>query len=191
MTDPGTTAPYSEPSTAGPCSGDPAPAQKRTQKQKTRYRQQRPHRISGAAFGKGRTITAVLHEGERRGLNPRPPGPQPGALPTELRPPCAVSGPPANRLAGKATTNSLPVVWVWFCHFCDFHQNFRETWRRLLSCATSQRRRVSGQYLRHVPAACRYSAGAGAAASPPMTRLAIRCAVALSGPGAGTNTASR
>jgi hypothetical protein len=26
-------------------------------------------------------------EGERRDLNPRPPGPQPGALPTELRPP--------------------------------------------------------------------------------------------------------
>jgi hypothetical protein len=26
--------------------------------------------------------------GERRDLNPRPPGPQPGALPTELRPPC-------------------------------------------------------------------------------------------------------
>jgi hypothetical protein len=26
-------------------------------------------------------------KGERRGLNPRPPGPQPGALPTELRPP--------------------------------------------------------------------------------------------------------
>ena len=26
--------------------------------------------------------------GERRGLNPRPPGPQPGALPTELLPPC-------------------------------------------------------------------------------------------------------
>lgn len=25
--------------------------------------------------------------GERRGLNPRPPEPQPGALPTELRPP--------------------------------------------------------------------------------------------------------
>src|SRR5437764_13534993 len=28
-----------------------------------------------------------LIEGERRDLNPRPPGPQPGALPTELRPP--------------------------------------------------------------------------------------------------------
>ena len=28
--------------------------------------------------------------GERRGLNPRPPGPQPGALPTELRPPLSV-----------------------------------------------------------------------------------------------------
>jgi hypothetical protein len=26
--------------------------------------------------------------GERRGSNPRPPGPQPGALPAELRPPC-------------------------------------------------------------------------------------------------------
>ena len=101
------------------------------------YRQQRPHRITGAAFGKGRTITAVLHEGERRGLNPRPPGPQPGALPTELRPPCAISGPPANRLAGKATTNSLPAVWGWFCHFCDFRRNFRETWRRLLFRATS------------------------------------------------------
>src|SRR5436190_867740 len=28
-----------------------------------------------------------LPEGERRDLNPRPPGPQPGALPAELRPP--------------------------------------------------------------------------------------------------------
>jgi hypothetical protein len=28
-----------------------------------------------------------LHRGERRGSNPRPPGPQPGALPAELRPP--------------------------------------------------------------------------------------------------------
>src|SRR5208282_6898153 len=27
--------------------------------------------------------------GERRDLNPRPPGPQPGALPSELRPPSA------------------------------------------------------------------------------------------------------
>ena len=26
-------------------------------------------------------------EGDRRGSNPRPPGPHPGALPTELRPP--------------------------------------------------------------------------------------------------------
>ena len=29
-----------------------------------------------------------FNEGERRDSNPRPPGPQPGALPTELRPPC-------------------------------------------------------------------------------------------------------
>jgi hypothetical protein len=30
---------------------------------------------------------AGISRGERRGSNPRPPGPQPGALPTELRPP--------------------------------------------------------------------------------------------------------
>jgi phosphoglycolate phosphatase len=29
-----------------------------------------------------------MTKGERRDSNPRPPGPQPGALPTELRPPC-------------------------------------------------------------------------------------------------------
>ena len=29
--------------------------------------------------------------GERRGSNPRHPGPQPGALPAELRPPCFYS----------------------------------------------------------------------------------------------------
>ena len=30
--------------------------------------------------------------GERRGSNPRHPGPQPGALPAELRPPCSLVG---------------------------------------------------------------------------------------------------
>jgi hypothetical protein len=41
--------------------------------------------------------------GERRDSNPRPPGPQPGALPTELRPP---SAPPslAARTLARATT---------------------------------------------------------------------------------------
>ena len=34
------------------------------------------------------TVSRMQNWGERRGLNPRPPGPQPGALPTELRPPC-------------------------------------------------------------------------------------------------------
>ena len=34
------------------------------------------------------TVSTIQNWGERRGLNPRPPGPQPGALPTELRPPC-------------------------------------------------------------------------------------------------------
>ena len=37
-----------------------------------------------------------FHRGDRRGLNPRPPGPQPGALPTELRPPCASLGFPCD-----------------------------------------------------------------------------------------------
>src|ERR1700678_3498997 len=34
-------------------------------------------------------LTCVVRwsEGDRRGSNPRPPGPHPGALPTELRPP--------------------------------------------------------------------------------------------------------
>ena len=32
-------------------------------------------------------MRAFLVQGERRDSNPRPPGPQPGALPTELRPP--------------------------------------------------------------------------------------------------------
>lgn len=36
---------------------------------------------------KPRTRGASCVRGERRGSNPRPPGPQPGALPTELRPP--------------------------------------------------------------------------------------------------------
>jgi adenylate cyclase len=36
-------------------------------------------------------------EGERRDLNPRPPGPQPGALPTELRPPGSVESSPSYR----------------------------------------------------------------------------------------------
>ena len=38
--------------------------------------------------------------GERRGSNPRHLGPQPSALPAELRPPCAVQGltlPPIGR----------------------------------------------------------------------------------------------
>ena len=35
-----------------------------------------------------KTVSMIENWGERRGLNPRPPGPQPGALPTELRPPC-------------------------------------------------------------------------------------------------------
>ena len=36
---------------------------------------------------KSPTCVAFLGEGERWDSNPRPPGPQPGALPTELRPP--------------------------------------------------------------------------------------------------------
>src|SRR6187551_605686 len=35
------------------------------------------------------SISDMATRGERRDSNPRPPGPQPGALPTELRPPSA------------------------------------------------------------------------------------------------------
>ena len=34
-----------------------------------------------------RTVSGIRVRGERRDSNPRPPGPQPGALPAELRPP--------------------------------------------------------------------------------------------------------
>ena len=33
----------------------------------------------------------IAQWGERRGSNPRHPGPQPGALPAELRPPCLLT----------------------------------------------------------------------------------------------------
>ena len=39
--------------------------------------------------GAGRSAWCAITRGERRDSNPRPPGPQPGALPTELRPPRA------------------------------------------------------------------------------------------------------
>lgn len=50
--------------------------------------------------------------GERRGLNPRPPEPQPGALPTELRPPCKRYKQKYTRFRVKS--NDLPPVSVWF-----------------------------------------------------------------------------
>ena len=50
-------------------------------------------RIRGKVRG---PVQGVL-EGERRDSNPRPPGPQPGALPTELRPPRLPAGPPRGR----------------------------------------------------------------------------------------------
>src|SRR4051794_23188852 len=46
-------------------------------------------------------------KGERRDLNPRPPGPQPGALPTELRPPGAVESSRASGLVVGADGDVL------------------------------------------------------------------------------------
>ena len=51
----------------------------------------------------------LLNEGERRDSNPRPPGPQPGALPTELRPPrtgSSVDGCPRGNCAGVGQSSS-------------------------------------------------------------------------------------
>src|SRR4051812_17979646 len=57
----------------------------------------RPDGVGPGALGPSLRLTSVLKRktqpqrgftrGERRDLNPRPPGPQPGALPAELRPP--------------------------------------------------------------------------------------------------------
>src|SRR3954466_5448626 len=58
-----------------------------------------------------------LLEGERRDSNPRPPGPQPGALPTELRPPGdressgGVAGTEAARERGRGSPAEGPPRW--------------------------------------------------------------------------------
>ncbi len=46
-------------------------------------------------------------KGERRGSNPRPPGPQPGALPTELRPPKNLGVYPAGSRSSRSQTRVL------------------------------------------------------------------------------------
>ena len=92
----------------------------------------------------------LLHWGGRGDLNPRHPGPQPGALPTELRPP-SPHGP-------EGGIRSIPGI----------------THRAELDSRSS-------------PGS---SALAGTEA-PTVSRPAISRAVAVSGPGGGTNTASR
>lgn len=47
--------------------------------------------------------------GERRDSNPRHPGPHPGALPTELRPPCWSRGPDSNRQPPGYGPGALPL----------------------------------------------------------------------------------
>ena len=51
-------------------------------------------------------------EGGRRGSNPRPPGPQPGALPTELRPPCVLRAPGRVRTGALPLRKRLPFRWA-------------------------------------------------------------------------------
>jgi hypothetical protein len=48
--------------------------------------------IGRACFGRTWKLLEEKTWGERRGSNPRHLGPQPSALPAELRPPCAVRG---------------------------------------------------------------------------------------------------
>src|SRR5204863_408148 len=109
----------------------------------------------GVQMAKAPSNTAFAW-GERRDLNPRHPGPQPGALPTELRPP------------------SLPG------HTAGPQQDAR--------CPEGHRA-AEDEYsgprppARHVPAA--------PAEPAEEYRAAISRAVAESGPGCGTNSASR
>jgi hypothetical protein len=56
----------------------------------------------------------VIREGERWDSNPRPPGPQPGALPTELRPPreaeSTIAATATARSAGQGGARAKPQV---------------------------------------------------------------------------------
>jgi hypothetical protein len=103
-------------------------------------------------------LTAATHWGGRWDLNPRHPGPQPGALPTELRPPW----PPSKRGAA--------------CRSIQARTQFSEP--------------DSGVSL-DAPAGGVTGAELAASGALPVTLAAISRAVAVSGPGIGTKTASR
>ena len=61
----------------------------------------RAHRRDLGQGRQARLQSATSMEGERGDSNPRPPGPQPGALPAELRPPCRVLNLAVDRRALK------------------------------------------------------------------------------------------
>src|SRR5689334_6494306 len=104
-------------------------------------------------------VTGYTTWGERRDLNPRHPGPQPGALPTELRPPSS-----PGHTAGPQQDARCP----------EGHRAAEDEYSGLRRPAL------------HVPAA-----PAEPAESAEEYRAAIARAVAESGPGCGTNSASR
>ncbi len=60
--------------------------------------------------------------GERRGSNPRHPGPQPGALPAELRPPCVGNSTPINGLLYSLLLGSaqIEISYSYFSAACLF-----------------------------------------------------------------------
>jgi hypothetical protein len=64
-------------------------------------------------------LCGLFLRGERRDSNPRPPGPQPGALPTELRPPSAAGSLAAGALPARSRRRSTtgPTLagrrWCW------------------------------------------------------------------------------
>src|SRR4051812_38570217 len=61
-----------------------------------------PSRRTDRSVCPRKSLLQGLSRGERRDSNPRPPGPQPGALPTELRPPSAARSLAAGALPGGA-----------------------------------------------------------------------------------------
>jgi hypothetical protein len=62
----------------------------------------------------GLPVSRMVTEGERRDSNPRPPGPQPGALPAELRPPRIKQSraSPSRRKASRPRVRHLPELFL-------------------------------------------------------------------------------
>src|SRR5205814_2859503 len=89
----------------------------------------------------------LLPRGDRRDSNPRRPGPQPGALPTELRPPSLVSDliacrcEPVNRGAETALTPRVMTLKVLLNSMCAARPEGKSVYGRVFGRVEHRRSR--------------------------------------------------